>query len=259
MRSSEKDGAVSPDLQPDVVTASEDYAGRFRGSAGRWMLRVQERAVTRWLDPDRSIAILDVGGGHLQLAEPLSRLGYRVTVHGSTDACRARLDANPQTRSCPFLASRADALPVADRAFHTVISVRMLAHFDAWESLVAEMCRVADRRIIVDYPAITGLNRIAPALFQAKQRYEKNTRHWLSYAGPELVEAFRRHGFRVTGQFAQFCLPMVLHRMLRCGPLSAALEAGCRALGLTRHLGTPVVLCLDRGGDAAGGGAPART
>jgi 2-polyprenyl-3-methyl-5-hydroxy-6-metoxy-1,4-benzoquinol methylase len=256
MRSTESDGAVPADLQPDVVTASEDYARRFRGSAGRWMLRVQERAVTHGLDPDRSIAILDIGGGHRQLAEPLSRLGYRVTVHGSTEACRARLDACPETRGCPFVASRADALPVADRAFHTVVSVRMLAHFDAWESLVAEMCRVADRRIIVDYPAITGLNRIAPALFQAKQRYEKNTRHWLSYAGPELEEAFRRHGFTVTSRYAQFCLPMVLHRMLRCGPLSALLEGACRLLGLTRHLGTPVVLCLDRKGDAPDGRAP---
>ena len=37
--------------------------------------------------------MLDVGGGHGQLAIPLCRAGYRVTVLGSDASCRRRLEA----------------------------------------------------------------------------------------------------------------------------------------------------------------------
>ena len=45
----------------------------------------------------------------------------------------------------------------------------------------------------------------------------------------------------MTGRVGQFFLPMVVHRALKCKPLSAFLEGVCRALGLSRLWGTPVV------------------
>ena len=54
-------------------------------------------------------------------------------------------------------------------------------------------------------------------------------------------EGFAAAGFRETGRYAQFFLPMVVHRALKCKPLSAFLEGCCRAVGLTRLLGTPVI------------------
>jgi hypothetical protein len=39
---------------------------------------------------------------------------------------------------------------------------------------------------------------------------------------------------------------MVLHRVLRCRPLSAAMEAGSRVLGLNRAFGSPVIAKMVR-------------
>ncbi|MCE9616347.1 MAG: class I SAM-dependent methyltransferase [Lentisphaerae bacterium] len=250
MRRTHLDKASMDDVReqdaPDISTASEDYATRFAGTTGAWFLKVQEQAVMRMLDPDRGITILDVGGGHIQLAEPMRRAGYAMTLHGSAETCRARASAHALTRDCPFIVSPALQLPVAARAFHTVVSVRMLAHVAAWEALIAEYCRVADRAIIVDYPNAGGLNRIAPALFGAKQRIERNTRHWQAFEPGQVEAAFARHGFDVVASYRQFFMPMVLYRAMRCQPLAALVEGGCRLAGLTRAFGSPVVLKLER-------------
>jgi len=229
-------------LTPDIETASENYASRFRGKMGAWFLKVQADKVLALLTPDHSATILDVGGGHLQLAEPLCRAGYAVTVHGSAPSCRERMDANPDTSRCGFMLGPAGALPAGDRAFHTVLSFRMLAHYVEWEDLVRELSRVAADTIIVDYPSSKALNLIAPALFGAKKKFERNTRTWLSYAPAQVEAAFERHGFRVETVYKQFFLPMVFYRMARSVALARFMEGVFRALGLTRLFGSPVIV-----------------
>ena len=59
---------VLPVPAPDVETASDDYAARFAGPVGAWMLQVQERAVLELIAPWPGASVLDVGGGHAQLA-----------------------------------------------------------------------------------------------------------------------------------------------------------------------------------------------
>ena len=122
--------ATSADVneQPDIDTASDDYARRFSGGTGAWFLDVQARAVLRLLAPGAGRTVLDVGGGHNQLAPPLRRAGYAVTVHGSAPVCGRRVAADQATRECPFLVGPCTALPAGDRAFHTVLCFRLLAH-----------------------------------------------------------------------------------------------------------------------------------
>ena len=76
----------------------------------------------------------------------------------------------------------------------------------------------------------------------AKKRVEVNTRHWTLFRHREIAEAFGRCGFVQQHRCGQFFFPMVLHRMMRCRPLSQALEAGARVLGLTRWWGSPVIV-----------------
>ena len=70
---------------PDIETSSENYARRFSGETGAWFLNVQENATMRMLSQYRGSTVLDVGGGHGQLAGPIAREGYQVTVLGSSD------------------------------------------------------------------------------------------------------------------------------------------------------------------------------
>lgn len=236
----------------DRETASDDYATRFAGPVGAWMLGVQER-LTMGLLRDRAGAhVIDVGGGHAQLAIPLCRAGYRVRITGSAPACAHRLKPALEQGHCSFEVADSLALPYADRAYDVAISFRLVTHCSRWKALIGELCRVASDVVIVDYPTSQSANCIAPALFGAKKKVETNTRTWTLFRHEEIREAFAAHGFKVNRVRKQFFLPMVLHRMLRLRALSAALEGICRALGLTRLWGSPVIVeavRVDRSGD----------
>ena len=227
----------------DIETSNDDYATRFRGATGAWMLAVQERGVLRLLRgcARPGAAVLDVGGGHGQLARPLAREGYKVTVVGSAPSCRHRIRDLADAGAVAFDVGNVVALPYPDKSFDAVVAVRMLTHCSAWPKLVKEMARVSRGPVITDYPTSQSLNAIAPMLFKAKKKFEKNTRTWTLFRHREVREAFAAAGLRQTGRYGQFFLPMVVHRALRCKPLSAALEGLCRALGLSRLWGTPVI------------------
>ena len=225
----------------DIETSSDDYASRFSGPVGAWMLDVQEHAVRTLLGPPGGRTLLDVGGGHGQLAGPLARAGWRVTVHGSDAVCARRIAPLIADGTVQFAAGDILALPFHDRSYDAVVSVRLLPHCERWPALVAELCRVARHAVIVDYPTSESLNRVAPALFGAKKRIEKNTRTFTLFTHREVEEAFSSSGFAPEGRSGQFFLPMVVHRSLRCRSCSAALETLARAAGLTRRWGSPVV------------------
>ena len=230
---------------PDIETSSDDYASRFSGPVGAWMLEVQERAVRALLGAPAGGTLLDVGGGHGQLAGPLA-------APAGASRCSAAPPSAPggsarrRRRPCgswPATSSRC-RFPTARST--CVVSVRLLPHCERWPALVAELCRVARHAVVVDYPTRESLNRVAPALFGAKKRLEGNTRTFTLFTHREIEAAFAASGYRAGGRVGQFFLPMVLHRALRCRPCSAALEAVCRGLGLTRRWGSPVVARFSR-------------
>lgn len=225
----------------DIETASEDYAARFAGPSGAWMLQVQEKIVLDLLVSLKAGEVLDVGGGHGQLAFPLCREGFRVTVVASAEACRQRIAALVDSGQCRFTVGNLIELPFPDRSFDVVLCFRLATHCDHWPQLIRELCRVARRAVILDYPTSQSLNRLAPQLFRAKKMLEGNTRIFRLFRHEKISAEFRAHGFRIGRRTGQFFLPMVLHRMLKCQPLSAGAEALFSRLGLTRRWGSPVI------------------
>ena len=225
----------------DIETSSDGYASRFKGPVGEWMLSVQESIIVQMVADTPGVSLLDVGGGHGQLAIPLCRHGFPVTVLGSDETCRHRIDGVVESGACRFVAGNIVALPFGDKSFDTVISIRLLPHCTAWPVLIQELTRVARRAVIVDYPTSEGLNAMAPALFGAKKKLEGNTREWRMFRHAEIDGAFAQNGFVLHKRDPQFFLPMVLHRALRCLGLSRAMESVCRGLGLTRRWGSPVI------------------
>ena len=127
------------DETPDVETASDDYARRFSGPVGAWFLDEQERACLELLSPWPGGTVLDVGGGHGQVAVPLAREGHAVTVVGSAPACRERLDrlARRAGVEVAFEVGELLRLPYADRSFDLVVSFRLLPHVPKWRRLAA--------------------------------------------------------------------------------------------------------------------------
>ena len=175
---------------------------------------------------------------------PLAREGYAVTVLGSTPACRERLDrlATRAGVEVAFEDGELLPLPYGDRSFDVVVSFRLLPHVVRWRRLVGELCRVARRAVVVDYPPLVSGNLLTPLLFYLKKAVEKNTRHYLLFLENAVCGAFRAAGFRVTGRLDEFFVPMVVHRAVGRPTWSALAEDAARRLGLTRLLGSPVIL-----------------
>lgn len=230
----------------DIETSSEAYATRFAGPTGTWMLHVQETIVLDLLKSLPAVTVLDVGGGHGQLAVPLCRAGLNVTVVASAESCRRRIVAVADSGQCQFKVGNLIKLPFSDHAFDAVLCFRLVTHCERWPQLIAELCRVARQAVILDYPTSQSLNRLAPQLFGAKKKLEGNTRTFRLFRHDELEREFNRHGFRTARRIGQFFLPMVLHRILKCRPLSAALESVCRRSDLSRRWGSPVIVKMLR-------------
>jgi SAM-dependent methyltransferase len=231
---------------PDVETSSDEYAGRFAGEVGEWFLDIQSAVVLDLLSPWKGARVLEVGGGHAQLAPPLIERGYQVTVAASEEPCRARLDRALPAGSFEFRACDLLALPFPDRSFDVAVSIRLLTHLDRWREQMAELCRVADRAVIVDYPDSRSFNRLYDALFSWKKAVEGNTRTYHIFKPGEIAAEAARHGFGKPVERRQFFLPMVVHRALKSVQVSRLGEGASAAAGLTRWLGSPVVLRMER-------------
>ena len=237
----------------DIETSTDDYASRFSGTAGKWFLQVQERIVLSMLSdlpsggtPNVGRSVLDVGGGHGQLAHPLCKAGYRVTVVGSDESCRKQISGLVNSGLCEFRIGNMVQLPFEDRSFDVVVCFRLLPHCAQWQRLIGELCRIARQSVLVDYPAVWSCNAIEPLFSGAKKKIEKNTREWTAFRHAEIRNEFARHGFSPDRRKAQFFLPMVLHRMMNTRAPSAGLEAIFRAIGLTALLGSPVIVNMRR-------------
>lgn len=230
----------------DIETSSDDYASRFAGAVGRWFLDMQARTTLDLLrNLPANATILDVGGGHAQLVPDLVWAGYDVVVAGSHPSCDARLKLW-LGRNCRFEVANLQALPYEDRAFDAVVCFRLLPHSVDWTNLIAELCRVARRSVVVDYPSVRSVNVISGRLYSLKKRVEKNTRPFMMFHPRQIGRAFEASDFLPAVERPQFIFPMVLHRLFHSQPLSRLMEDPASRLGLTRRFGSPVIVRADR-------------
>lgn len=230
----------------DVETSSEAYARRFSGAVGGFFLAVQAEAALDLLRPFAPARLVDVGGGHGQLAGPLAIAGHYVTVVGSSEACRARVQPLVDDGQVRFQAADLLGLPFGARSFDVALAFRLLPHVPRWRELVAELCRVAARAVLVDYPTQRSVNAVARPLFGMKKRVEGDTRPFAVFRDAEIDDAFAGHGFRVVTRRPQFAVPMALHRALRMAAVSRGVERVARAAGITSRVGSPVIVRADR-------------
>ena len=231
----------------DLQTASEDYARRFAGDVGQWFLELQARATLELLSElPRGSTVLDVGGGHGQIAPALVDAGHTVTILGSSEACAQHLAARMGNSPYRFAVGDLRSLPYPDRSFAAVTCFRLLPHSVDWRHLVGELCRVADLTVVADYPSSRSVNQFANRFFSFKRKVERNTRPFELFDPGEIEREFAARGFRVGAERPQFLLPMVLYRMVGSRHLGRLAERPGRWLGLTRYFGSPVIVRADR-------------
>ena len=231
-------GATREDA--DIHASSDEYAARFGDVIGQWMIKRQESALFDLVDGECT-AVLDVGGGHGQIAIPLAQKNHSVTVVGSSPVCAHRLKPAIDSGMISFATANLIELPYKDQSFNLATSFRLMSHCAAWRTLVSELCRVSDHAVIIDYPVWFSVNALSPILFALKRKVEGNTRTFRVFSTRELAKEFRRHGFKLERSQKLFVWPMALHRIMRNVGISTKLEAPARWIGLTRLFGSPVV------------------
>ena len=232
----------------DIDSSSREYARRFSGRVGRWFLDVQTRSTLEALAGlGPGATVLDVGGGHAQVAPPLIEAGYRVTVVGSDPSCGHLLEPWTSTGRCRFEVADLQHLPYPDAAFDAVVCYRLLAHSVNWVRLLGELCRVAAHRVVADYPSRRSVNIISHRLFDMKRTVEGVlTRRFALYSRQEIEAAFAGAGFEVARERPQFLMPMALYRLAGSVYFARLAEWPGRTLGLTQLLGSPVIVRADR-------------
>lgn len=234
-----------PDLQeeaPDIHSSTDAYAQRFAGPIGAWMLQRQNELALNLLGDLKGLSILDVGGGHAQLAPLCKASGARVTVLGSSWSCRDRLRPHLAPGELEFVKAPLLDPPYPDNAFDLAIAFRMLPHLNHWTLLIRQLCRIARQMVLVDFPSVYSFNRLGPLLFHWKKQVETNTRPYQSFRPQYIKETFETNGFPCFEQRGEFVWPMAMHRLHRRPTMGNILEAPFRKLALVDRLGSPVIL-----------------
>jgi Methyltransferase domain len=239
---------------PDLETSSPEYAERFRGAVGAFFLEVQSRTLLDLLAPWPAADVLDVGGGHAQTAGTVVASGRKLTVAGSGDAARVRLDRLLPPGSFGFERCDLLALPFPDRSFDVTLAFRLIPHVRRWTVLIGELCRVTRHAVIVDYPDWRSFNVVSAVFFGWKKAVERNTRPFQCFHAAEIRGAFARHGFTSPIARGQFFLPMALHRAVGSAGITRFLEGASGVLGLTGAFGSPVILRVVRNDTGPEGG-----
>lgn len=231
---------------PDIETSSENYAQRFSGPAGEYLLLQQRKALLRVLDEAVFDSVLDVGGGHGQLAPIFIERGCHVTILSSDLVCYKRIQGIADNPYVNFVAGDLINLPFPENSFDLVISVRLISHISDWKKLIAEFCRVSKKSVIIDYPELKSLNWLTPLLFNVKKRIEGNTRTYNSFTKNMLDTEFNLYDYEISKKECQFFLPMFLHRFLKGASILKKTEAYCKRIGLTNFFGSPAIIRADK-------------
>jgi ubiquinone/menaquinone biosynthesis C-methylase UbiE len=236
---------IKNNISPDEISSSESYSLRFSGSVGQWFLDVQAACV-RTLIGKGALSVLDVGGGHGQLTECLLTQGHSVTIIGSPNAPTDRIQTFMDERKVTYVTSSLFTLPFADRTFDVVVCFRIVSHLDAWQQFCAELCRVARRIVIIDYPCSRSLNVLTPFLFRWKKGIEKDTREFTVLRRDDVRSVFAECSFKTVREIGQFFWPMVIHRAIKIVIVAKALETFAALLGLRYLFGSPIIAKFER-------------
>jgi 2-polyprenyl-3-methyl-5-hydroxy-6-metoxy-1,4-benzoquinol methylase len=235
-------------LYADPTTARTFDDRRFGGPIGELIAAGQARVLGDFLGEVSHRRVLDVGSGTGRAALLLARAGANVTALDASEPMLAvaRQRAADEGLPISFVVGDAHALDFPDRAFEVAVSFRVLMHTPGWRVCVGELCRVAARQVVIDYPSRSSL-----ALFQAVARRVASllgmrTEPYRVFGDREIGKVLAQHGFVVRARHRQFVLPIAVHKIIGSRRFTAASEAALDRLGLLSWFGSPVTLVAER-------------
>lgn len=232
----------------DQATARTFDDRRFGGPIGELIAAEQARVLTAFVGDVRDRRVLDVGAGTGRAALLLARAGAVVTALDASEQMLAvaRRRASDERARVTFALGDAHALDFPDRAFDAAVSLRVLMHAPEWRVCLAELCRVADRLVVFDYPSRSSVARVQALWRRAVSALGVRTEAYSVFSDREVADALAQCGFQVRARHRQFVLPIVLHKALGWRRFTVASEALLKRVGLLDIFGSPVTIVAER-------------
>ncbi len=234
----------------DAAMASTFDAKRFGGPIGSLLLQDQEQVLAEFLGDVSGRRILDMATGTGRAALALAKRGGIVTgVDASKEMLKvARARAAGAGLSIEFAEGDAHALTFPDRAFDAVVCLRMLMHVPDWRAALSELCRVTDRRLVFDYPAIASAAALHMMWRRTARTMGRQVEAYRVFRSREVARELACHGFRIIATHKQFVLPIAVHKAIGSAGFTRSVEGALAGAGVLRLAGSPVTAAAERCG-----------
>ena len=221
---------------------------RFGGPIGELVASMQARAISNMVGRIAERPILDVGTGTGRAALLFARGGAYVTGIDASDQMLsvARRHAEREGLQVKFIRGDAHDLDFPDRAFDVAISLRVLMHTPSWRRCVAELCRVSERLVIVDYPSARSAAWLESRWRRFRHAMGAKTEAYQVFTPQEIADAFDRCGFTIRSVHHQFVLPIAFHKLFGSQRFTLTIEGFLKRIHLRERLGSPVTLVAER-------------
>jgi ubiquinone/menaquinone biosynthesis C-methylase UbiE len=231
---------------PDIARQFDDR--RFGGPIGELVASSQAEVLARFVGALPGRRILDVGTGTGRAALVMARGGAQVTGIDASEQMLAiaRQRASGEGLAVTFKTGDAHRLDFPDRSFDVVTSLRVIMHTPSWTECVAELCRVANERVVLDYPSARSLARLQSLSRRMVAAIGGRTEPYRVFSPAAVTAVLERHGFRVSSTHQQFVLPIAVHKAVNSRAATLRVEGFLRRLGLLTRFGSPVTLVAER-------------
>jgi ubiquinone/menaquinone biosynthesis C-methylase UbiE len=241
-------GHYSYTVYADAETARSFDERRFGGPIGDLLASSQAAVLTNVVGRIHDRPILDVGTGTGRAALLFARGGAKVTAIDASEQMLAvaRERAAVEGLHVTFAVGDAHALDFRNRAFDVAVSLRVLMHSPRWREALSELCRVAGRRVIFDYPSTRSLAVLQSLGRRIAHRFGARTEPYRAFSDKEIAGALDQCGFRVRSVHRQFVLPIAFHKAMGSRKFTLRVESMLDRAGLLKMFGSPVTVVAER-------------
>jgi len=234
----------------DPAMARSFDSRRFGGPIGEYIASSQARVLADMVGRITDRSIVDVGTGTGRAAILMARGGARVTAVDASEQMLevARKRAADQQLKIRFLQRDAHALEFADREFDVAICLRVLMHTPDWQACLRELCRVAGRLVIVDYPAAVSVALVESISRKVVHTLGARTEAYRVFSDRSIRHTLELSNFRIRSTHRQFVMPIQLHKAIGSRRFTAWSEGVLDRVGLLKRFGSPVTVVAERCG-----------
>jgi len=231
---------------PEMARTFEDR--RFGGPIGELIAATQAHVLAKFIGTLDGRSILDVGTGTGRAARLFARGGARVTAVDASGEMLAvaRQRAAAEDLDIPFLVGDAHALVFPDRSFEVAVSLRVLMHAPRWRLCIAELCRVAERFVVFDYPSAHSIAALESIVRRGAHGAGIRTEAYRVFRDRTIAGALEQSSFRVLSMERQFVLPIAFHKAVGSRRFTQWSERLLDQAGLLKVFGSPVTLIAER-------------